>query len=193
MDKNGRYFSGKIYRVIDKDYTKCYIGSTCEKYLSNRLSKHRWQYKKSLNGEIDRNISLWSLFNEFGTDNCKIELIEDYPCNNKQELLKREGYFIKSTDCINKRVAGRKGKEYYQDNIDKIKEYHDQNKEHKQEYMKKYRQDNKEKLREQVKTYHEKNKDTINQKKREYWHNNREELTQKQRDKYHQKKEANKS
>ena len=35
-----------------------------------------------------------------------------------QELRRREGEHIKNTDCINKYVAGRTDKEYYEDNID---------------------------------------------------------------------------
>ena len=31
------------------------------------------------------------IFNEFGIENCKIELIENYPCQSKEELFKREG------------------------------------------------------------------------------------------------------
>ena len=31
-----------------------------------------------------------------------IILLENFPCNNKNELLKREGYYIKNLDCVNK-------------------------------------------------------------------------------------------
>jgi hypothetical protein len=59
---------------------------------------------------------------EFGIENCKIELIENYPCNSKEELLKREGWYIKVTECVNKMVAGRTKQEWKQDNPEKAKE-----------------------------------------------------------------------
>jgi hypothetical protein len=70
-----------------------------------------------------------------GLKNCKIELIEYFPCNTLQELRKREGEHIKNTECVNKRVEGRTNKEYYEDNKDKIKEkakiYREQNRDKK--------------------------------------------------------------
>ena len=33
-----------------------------------------------------------------------IILLENFPCNNKNELLKREGYYIKNLDCVNKKL-----------------------------------------------------------------------------------------
>ena len=35
----------------------------------------------------------------------KIELIENYPCNNKKELNRREDHFIQNFNCINNRSA----------------------------------------------------------------------------------------
>ena len=58
----------------------------------------------------------FQIFEEFGTGNVKIEELEKYPCNDRAELLAKEGYFIKNTDCINKKVAGRDFKGWYADN-----------------------------------------------------------------------------
>ena len=38
-------------------------------------------------------IYIYDLFAEFGYENCKIELIELYPCNSKAELHAREGFY----------------------------------------------------------------------------------------------------
>jgi hypothetical protein len=35
-------------------------------------------------------------------DDVRIELIEEYPCKNKMQLNKREGYYIRNNDCVNK-------------------------------------------------------------------------------------------
>ena len=51
----------------------------------------------------------------FGIDNVIVELIEKYPCEDKEELHAREGHYIKNTECINKNIMGRTDQEYYQD------------------------------------------------------------------------------
>ena len=43
------------------------------------------------------------LFDEFGVENCKIEWVENYPCNSKKELEAREGEHQRNTDCVNKK------------------------------------------------------------------------------------------
>ena len=105
---DNKYQNGKIYKIVDSGYTKCYIGSTVEP-LSNRMAGHRSHYRR---GKLNSNSKL--LFDEFGTDNCRIELIEHFPCNSKEELLKREGNYISSTDCVNKVVPGRTKQEWHQ-------------------------------------------------------------------------------
>ena len=187
MEEN-KFSLGKIYEVTDKDCNECYIGSTCEKFLGNRMSRHRWSYRRYLKKADNRFQSIFELFDKYGMDNCKIVLLEDFPCNSKKELEDREGYYIQNTTCLNYRVAGRKSKQYYRDNIEQIQQYHLNNKERKKEYMKNYRLLNRERLRQQTKDYHEKHKDQINARKREYWKENQPELTRKQREKYNLKK-----
>ena len=69
---------------------------------------------------------MYLLFDKFGLENVKIELIEEYPCENLQQLRQREGFHIRSENCINKYIAGRTLAEHYQDNKDKIDEQHRQ-------------------------------------------------------------------
>ena len=45
-------------------------------------------------------------------ENCKIYLIENFPCNTKDELNAREGHYIKTVPCINRCIAGQTRKEY---------------------------------------------------------------------------------
>ena len=142
-----RYESGRIYKIVDNAYTKCYVGSTCET-LTKRFQRHRENYKAYLDGKRNKNASSVILFDEFGVENCKIELIENYPCNNKEELHRREGHYIQSVDCVNKIVAGRTAKEYREDNKDKIHEYN-------QEYFK----NNRDKIIQQCKEYRDNNKE----------------------------------
>ena len=109
-----RYENGKIYKIVDVGYNKCYIGSTCET-LSQRMARHRLRYTQYKHGKERGELrSVNALFDEFGMDNCKIELVELYPTNSKIELQQREGYYIKKTCCVNKRIAGRTLVEYRQ-------------------------------------------------------------------------------
>ena len=113
-----RYERGKIYKIVDVGYTKCYIGSTCET-LSKRLSRHRKQYKYYSQGK-DSFVSAYGIFDEFGIENCKIELIENYPSNSIEELRKREGFYIETINCVNRRVAGQTTKDYQNKHRERI-------------------------------------------------------------------------
>ena len=122
MEIPNKYHNGKIYQITDIAYTKCYIGSTTEG-LSLRMTRHRAGYKTFLNSG-KKLISSFKLFNEYGIENCKIELIEYFKCDSLAELRKREGEVIKNTECVNKLVAGRTQKEYHDANKEKIYEKH---------------------------------------------------------------------
>ena len=113
-----RYSKGKIYKVVDIGHNKMYIGSTVES-LSKRMERHRSKYKEYLRGDGDNTRVYW-LFDEFGVENCKIELIENYPCNSREELEAQEGKHQQSNKCINKVIAGRTVQEYLQDEYDYI-------------------------------------------------------------------------
>ena len=108
MDYN-KYENGKTYQITDIGYNQCYIGSTCEE-LQQRLLRHRYNYTLYLKGKYGK-LSSFCIFDEYGIDNCKIEWIEDYPCNSKKELEAREGFYIKKTECINKIASGRSKRE----------------------------------------------------------------------------------
>ena len=63
-----------------------YIGSTCET-LETRFKFHI----KALSQNDKQNRPLYVFMRENGKDNFEIELIENYPCQSKDELRKREG------------------------------------------------------------------------------------------------------
>ena len=62
--------------------------------------------------------------NENGIENFYIELVEEYKCENVEQLRKREGEIIQEKGTLNERIAGRDfkayQKEYCQNNRDKI-------------------------------------------------------------------------
>ena len=140
-----RYENGKIYKIVDVGYEKMYIGSTTEP-LSKRMERHRSKYKEYLRGEGDNTRVYW-LFDEFGVENCKIELIENYSCNSREELERQEGKHQKNNDCINKIIAGRTRKERYNDKpeyyLAQQNNYYKLHPEHKKEKGKKQYQEKK--------------------------------------------------
>ena len=115
------YQNGKIYKIVDNGYNLCYYGSTVQP-LSKRLSVHKKDHKNYMAGKRERPTTVYQIFDEFGIGNCKIELVELYPCNIKAELHRREGEIIKNNECFNKFIPGRTKAEYQRQNRDKAAE-----------------------------------------------------------------------
>jgi hypothetical protein len=138
------YENSKIYKLWSPSKNLVYYGSTTET-ISRRLSKHLTDYNRYNNKTTTRYVNSFKILE---CDDYKIELVEEYPCNNRQQLCKKEGEHIKANECINKCVAGRTPKEYYNDNIDKKKDYdanyRDANADKIKQYNKEYRAKQKE-------------------------------------------------
>jgi hypothetical protein len=173
MEEN-RYSRGKIYKIVDNTNGNIYVGSTTEPTLARRLVKHRSNYKSYLDGKYHFITSFKILEN----DNYDIVLLENCQCDTKDELHKRERYYIETLECVNKSIVGRtslqyyfdnaekykiKRKKYYEDNKDKFKEYDKIYREKNKDYLKKYREDNKE----NINKYKEENKEKLKQQQKE--------------------------
>jgi hypothetical protein len=83
--KENKYSRGKIYKLVPKIINEneeqlIYIGSTTEKYLSNRLGKHKSQYKLYKIAKIKNKYTSYKLFDKYSIDNVDIILILEYPC-----------------------------------------------------------------------------------------------------------------
>ena len=78
------YSNGQIYKVTCET-GKVYIGSTVQN-LRDRFYSH----KKTSNYCVSKDFI-----------NPKIELIESYPCETKQQLLWKEREWIEKTECVN--------------------------------------------------------------------------------------------
>ncbi len=172
------YSKGKIYTIrCHNDNSLIYVGSTIQP-----LNK-RWGGHKAAS-RLHPHFSLYqAIDNSF--ENWFIELHEDFPCENKEQLFKREGEVIREIGNLNGRISGRTRKEYrednsdtfkerskiyYQENIDKFKLYRQENSEKIKEYTKQYRQNNAEKLRERDKIYRQNNAEKLKEKYRERIH-----------------------
>jgi len=119
--KNSNFQNGKIYKIVNKDESMVYIGSTTQP-LSKRFSQHRTDYKRWKSGEAKKSTTSFEIFENCGVENARILLIEKYPCKDKSELAKREGEITLKTHCVNKVIAGRTKKEYYKANKEQILE-----------------------------------------------------------------------
>ena len=123
------YQEGKLYKKYNTITDDIYIGSTTQK-LCERMRQHRNDQNSKKRGHF----SIYQAFREHGVNNFYIELVEKHPCNDRDELRKKEGEYIrKLKPSFNKRIEGRTDKEYYIDNKDalkqKSKEYAAQNRE----------------------------------------------------------------
>jgi hypothetical protein len=133
------YQNSKIYKLWSPEGDDIYIGSTTQP-LYERLYAHK----------VHMNCRSKILFEKY--NDVRVELLECCPCDNKEQLNKKEGEYIRKLDCVNKNIAGRTPKEYNQDNKEHRQEhgkaYYEKNKEHIKEQSKQYRDNNKEKLKE---------------------------------------------
>ena len=85
--KNAKIF--KIYQDLSNTRDVVYIGSTCDT-LSKCISNFRIKSKSRVNWSCDK----FYMMIRSSYMNCKIELIENCPCNNAEELKKKMKYMI---------------------------------------------------------------------------------------------------
>ena len=150
------YSKGKIYKIYCNITGETYYGSTVNT-LAKRMHTHRDVAKEnSKNSYTSKSI--------MARGDYDYSLVENYKCNNKQELHARERYWIENNECVNRKVPGRTPKEWYQNNKDKILKI-----------QKVYVEENKDKISERDKAYNEANKDN----KAAYYQNNKEKILEK--------------
>jgi len=134
------YKNGRIYKILNYIDDDIYVGSTCQP-LSKRMAKHR----SSINSTTKGHRALYAKMRELGVEQFYIELIEECPCDNKEQLHKREGEFIREFGTLNHVISGRSKKEYYEANKEvqskAQKERYILNKERVQECIRKYNQE----------------------------------------------------
>ena len=132
------YSKSVIYSIRNDIDTNIYIGSTTQE-LSKRMADHRYNHVKNSQ-------KLYDKMRGVGVEHFYIELIEEYPCSNLQQLRKREGHYIRELGTLNSRVAGRTREQWRVDNKPKIALYEEQRRDTQKQYHREYfsRQDVKE-------------------------------------------------
>jgi len=134
MSELNKYSRGKIYTIRCRtDDSLVFVGSTSQQYLCQRFACHKNNCKRGKSGSLYKHIT--------GNDwsDWYIELHESYPCNSRDELCRREGEVIREIGTVNKNIAGRTRKEFFQDNPEYKKNWRENNSEHIREYHKEWR------------------------------------------------------
>ena len=165
------YKNGRIYCIRNYVDNDLYVGCSTQP-LSKRMEKHR----SNMKNDRDKNTRLYTKMNELGVENFYIELVEEYPCKNIEQLRAREGEWIRKIGTLNKRIEDRTLQEWKEDNAEKMREYHKQ-----------YREEHGETLREHHRQYWNEKKDGINERRHENYSNNKE-IFKEQREKHRERR-----
>ena len=178
-----------IYKLIKKDAINddmIYIGSTED--INNRMSTHKIRCNNIKSRNYNYKVYKYIRDNG-GWNEWKYEIIDEVEVALREDAGIYEGEYIIKYDAINKlndRVAGRTYKEYYVQNIEKIKEYRVQNKDLILQKKKENYQQNKEDILQKQKQYYQQNKEQIKQK----YQQNKEQLLQKKKEYRNKNKDA---
>ena len=170
------YQNTKIYKIWSPNTEQVYIGATVQS-LSMRMAEHRKPTSK-LSSKIIIDLG-----------DARIELLQEFACNNKMESDKKEGEYIRKLDCVNKVIAGRTKQQNYIDNKDVISNKHSiyriENIDKINKQKAEYRNNNREKLREADKAYRLANIESVIEKDRArgkiYRNNNKEKIAIRQK------------
>jgi hypothetical protein len=173
------YKNGKIYVIKNHINDMVYVGSTTQP-LYKRFSLH----KRSVNSIRCRAKKISIAMRDIGIEHFYIELLEEYPCDNIEQLHKREGYWIRELNSYsngyNAQVQGRNRQEYYQEHKERhaelVKNWYERNKNKVDDYHRKWYQENKGKILERQMQYYQDNKHDILQREKKYRDTNREKI-----------------
>lgn len=126
----GDYSKSKVYKILFVETGEFYVGST-RTTLRQRMHHHRDQ------GKRNPHRPLYALAQERGWDSTRIILLEECPCDNKDQLVRKEQEYIDSLRCelcLNiidakcdpakkRRRATERARGYVARNVDKLREY----------------------------------------------------------------------
>ena len=157
------YSQGKIYKLTSSQTDKIYVGSTATP-LNQRFSAHKSNFKTS-NQPCKANELMCY-------DDCKIELIEEYPCDTHIQLFEREQFFMIELGSINYNMP------VFDEEKKKIrdKRWYDNHAEEQRERQAEYRERNPDKVKESYKNWRENNLESEANRQAIYFAKNKEAL-----------------
>jgi len=123
------YSQGKIYKLTC-DTGKVYIGSTTEA-LNVRLNKHKIKKNQTASRDFI---------------NPKIELLEAYPCETKEQLCWKEREWFDKTECVNLNKPIITQEERLKMRGDSCRKWQANNKEHYDNYLNSIQEKRKERI-----------------------------------------------
>lgn len=187
------YSKTKIYKLYSRYFPEdIYWGSTTRS-LSQRLANHVYDFERWKKGRFNY-CSSYKIIN-YG--NYVIELVENFPCTNKDEQQQRERYWIDNNPHVNivrLRTPQEQQQEYYQANketiLEKHKEYYENNKEKISIKKKEWAKENKDKMDQYYKDYREQNKEHIKEIQHQKYLRNKQDRDAKSKQNYQDNKEA---
>tara|TARA_R110000765_G_C18548696_1_gene561962 strand:- start:14 stop:472 length:459 start_codon:yes stop_codon:yes gene_type:complete len=107
---------GYIYKIFDKDDNNLvYYGSSTNKCFIDRIGQHRRQQNTTSSIIINRN-------------NYGYEKVEEIEFEDKQELYRRERYYIENNICVNKCIPGKTMEEKKAEAINRVNIWYKENK-----------------------------------------------------------------
>jgi vacuolar-type H+-ATPase subunit I/STV1 len=184
-----------IYKLCcdDPTITDIYVGHTTDKIRRKREHKSRCNNQ---NSEY-YNFYVYQFIRENGGwDNWSLVVLQEYPCENKNQAEMRERYWIETQQStLNKVIPTRTKQEWNEENQEKLNEYqnlyHQEKKQKIREQRKQYRKKNKEELKEIKKIYYQENKEKIKEKVKQYMEEYREKHREQNREYQKQYKQKN--
>ena len=175
------YRKSVIYKICcnDVSITDVYVGSTTS------LSKRKPCHKSACNNERDKahNLNVYQFIRaNGGWDNWDVVMVEEYPCDNKNQLHTRERYQMELLKAnLNSIIPTRTMKEWYKENVEHIKEYQKENAEHIKARKKEYYKENAEHIKSQSKERRKENAEHIKAREKEYQKENTEHIKEYQK------------
>lgn len=169
--KETDYSRGKIYKLvstteIDTDPYAIYVGSTtCE--LHTRFCYHKSDSKRGSS-------KIYKAMRELGVDTFRIELLEEYPCKDYEELRMVERIWQDELNAKYNTIRAYRSVEdirtdqrkFRQENREKVllqkKASYQRNRVQRRSYYRQYYIDNRERILERAKLYRVSNRDAIN-------------------------------
>lgn len=177
------YSKGKIYEMRCNITGDRYVGSTCKDYLSQRRVKHEADFKMWKVGKMNFITSFYII--ERG--NYDMVLLENFPCQSKDQLHARERYYIETLECVNKNIPTRTKEEWNKDNAEKIKnqttKYRQEHCGELKEYFKQHYNENKETIKLRVKQHQEEHKEERKEYMKQYSQEHKEEISKRMSEK----------
>ena len=177
-----------IYKIqcVDGSCDFVYFGSTTN--FATRKSQHK-SACDNINGKSYNSNPYKTIRENKGWENFEMCLVEVYPCENKQQLVIREQFYIDSNrHDMNTRKAYRTIEEGLEQrrkyNLEHNKEYRDRH----IEEAKKYVIDNREVINKNRSIRYEKKKDILNEIRRKKRELNKEHINETKRQKYQDNK-----